>query len=129
MEVPKEPHLYDNAGWNRNAKHIMDYFLYKEVPRLLPEARARIVDKALAKMDELDEMRTWYFKKEVEPLTYMPYISDVVERMSRYRLTDILSYTRWIRAGSYYHLQIVKQEKLNARSQSPVLLSTTHSPV
>ena len=62
MEVPRPPHEHDSAGWNRNVEHILDYFLYQEVALLSPEERAGIVDKVLAKMDELDEMKLWFFK-------------------------------------------------------------------
>ena len=62
MEVPRPPHEHDSAGWNRNVEHILDYFLYQEVDSLSPEERADIVDWVLAKMDEPDEMKLWFFK-------------------------------------------------------------------
>ena len=113
VEVPKEPHLHNSAGWNRNAEHILDYFLYQEVPGLTPEVRALLVDRVLAKMDEVKEMKRWLFEREENPFSYMPYLTEVVECISRYKLKKIKSYTRWIRPKSYYHLQVLQQDKLN----------------
>ena len=64
-------------------------------------------------MDELDEMRLWFFKREQQPLSFMSYLAEVVDRMSGHHLTDIRLYTRWIRPGSYYHLRILEREELN----------------
>ena len=113
VEVPRPPHEHDSAGWNRNVEHILDYFLYQEVDSLSPEQRAGIVDKVLAKMDELDEMKLWFFKRERQPLSFMSYLAEVVDQMSGHHLTDIRLYTRWIQPGSYYHLRILEREELN----------------
>ena len=80
MEVPRPPHEHKSADWNRNVEHILDYFLYQEVPSLSPKERAAIVDKALAKMEELTEMRHWFFKWEKDPLGFMTYLAEVVDR-------------------------------------------------
>ena len=113
VEIPRPPHEHDSAGWNRNVERILDYFLYQEVASLSPTERAIIVDKVLAKMDELDEMKLWFFKRERQPLSFMSYLAEVVDRMSGHHLTDIRLYTRWIRPGSYYHLRILEREELN----------------
>ena len=75
-------------------EHILDYFLYKEVTSLSPEERADIMDKALAQMEELDEMKLWFFKQEKQPLSFMPYLAEVVDRVSGHHLTNIHLYTR-----------------------------------
>ena len=114
VEVPQLPHEHNSVGWNRNVEHILDYFLYKEVTSVSPEERAGIVDKVLAQMDELDEVKLWFFKWEKQPLTFMAYLSEVVDRVSSHQLTEICLYTKWIRPGSYYHLQILRREELDS---------------
>ena len=96
VEVLQPPHEYNSAGWNQNTEHILDYFLYKEVHSLTPEERAKIVDDMLARMDELDEMKLWFFKWEKWPLSFMTYLSEVVDRFCGYQLVDICLYMRWI---------------------------------
>ena len=55
----------------------------------------------------------WYFLKEENSLKFMEYLSNVINRVSSHQLGAIKEYTCWIKAGSYYHLSILRREELN----------------
>ena len=79
-KVPREPTYYRNSGWSRLAGHIMDYFLYREVPGLTFKEWVEIVLNAINLMDR--NKGEWYFLKEEHPLEYTTYLAEVIDHVS-----------------------------------------------
>ena len=55
----------------------------------------------------------WYFLKEEDPLKFMEYLSDIIDRVSSRQVGAIKGYTKWIKEGTYYHTSILRREQLN----------------
>ena len=88
----------------------MNWFLYNEGKDLSAERWAQIILRALAHMSQ--NMDEWLFEREQQPLWYMTYLTEVINKAGGPTLTTMRKYTLWIKPGSFYHLRIYQLKEL-----------------
>ena len=105
------PDMPKSEGWKADYFTFFHYFLrghYSHIP--LAQLRP-IIEPVLRYLATRREF--WVRLKEEDPLRLMPYLASVFERQTGLALPALAKYTKWIKAGSFYHGIIREQEELN----------------
>ena len=107
----ESPDMPKSEGWKADYSTFFRYFLRGHYSHI-PSAQLRqIIEPVLRYLGTCWEF--WARLKEEEPLWLMPYLVAVFEKVTGLALPALAKYTKWIKAGSFYHGIIREQEELN----------------
>ena len=92
---------FHSSGWRKDLEHILqvyyrysaDYFTEVEWSRI----KERFFDHFIQFKKEALEL------KEAHPMDLMAYIQDLFYQATGLHLDGLVSFTGWIKKGSYYH--------------------------
>ena len=105
------PDMPKSEGWKADYSTFFRYFLQGHFPHI-PLTQLRLIIKPVLRY--LGTHREfWARLKEEDPLRLMPYLAAVFERQIGLALPALAKYTKWIKAGSFYHGIIHEREELN----------------
>ena len=105
------PDMPKSEGWKADYFTFFRYFLWGHYSHI-PLAQLRpIIEPVLRYLGTRREF--WAQLKEENPLWLMPYLAAVFKRQTGLTLPTLAKYTKWIKAGSFYHGIIREWEELN----------------
>ena len=102
---------FHSSGWRKDLEHILrvyyrysiDYFTEAEWSRI----KERFFDHFIQFKKEALEI------KEARPMDFMAYIQDLFYQATGLHLDGLVSFTGWIKKGSYYHGIVAQQGRLH----------------
>ena len=115
------PDMPKSEGWKVDYSTFFCYFLRGHFPHIPLAQLQQIIEPVLRYLGTRREF--WARLKEEDPLQLMPYLAAVFKRQTGLTLPALAKYTKWIKAGSFYHGIIREREELN---HTPHL---AHAPV
>ena len=105
------PEIPKSEGWKVDYSTFFHYFLPGHFPHI-PLAQLRpIIEPVIRYLGTHREF--WAQLKEEDPLQLMPYLAAIFKRQMTLALPALAKYTKWIKAGSFYHGIIREREELN----------------
>ena len=105
------PDMPKSEGWKADYSTFFRYFLQGHYSHISPAQLRQIIKPVLRYLGTRREF--WARLKEEDPLRLMPYLAAVFERQTGLTLPTLAKYTKWIKAGSFYHGIICEREELN----------------
>ena len=105
------PDMPKSEGWKADYSTFFRYFLQGHYSHIPPAQLRQIIEPVLRYLGTRREF--WARLKEEDPLQLMPYLAAVFERQTGLALPALAKYTKWFKAGSFYHGIIREREKLN----------------
>ena len=92
---------YCSSRWQKDLEHILKVYYKFTVEYFMEEdwhpVKEQFFDLFLQHKKEAMEV------KEAQPLDFMAYLQDLFYRATGLHLDGLVSFTRWIKKGSYYH--------------------------
>ena len=96
---------YRSSGWQKDIEHILkayykcavDYFTEED----WHEIKEQFFNLFLQHKNEALEV------KEAQPLDFMAYLQDLFHRATGLHLDSLVSFTGWLKCGSYYHRLVI----------------------
>ena len=102
---------FHSCGWRKDLEHILkvyykysvDYFMESEWVRV----KERFFDHFV--QHKLEALAL----KEARPMDFMAYVQDLFYQATGLHLDGLVSFTGWIKKGSYYHGIVARQGRLH----------------
>ena len=112
---PRDPQKraakYRSAGWKKDLEHALKVYYRHNVASFKGAEWAKMKEKFFTHLLPCKEEMLGI--KESHPMEYMPYAEDQFCRAMGLRLNGLRDFTRWIKAGSYYHGLVARQGHLH----------------
>ena len=105
------PSLPKSEGWRVNFTTILKYFMQLHYPSITPVRIRQAIRVVLSWLEDRQEY--WQPVREGDPIAFMKYLAQVVQEQTGLLLPALKKYTKWIKASSWHHAVVLKQEQLN----------------
>ena len=102
---------FHSSGWRKDLEHILRVYYRFSVASFMEAEWTRV--------------KEWFFDhfiqhkgealalKEARPMDFMAYIQDLFYQATSLHLDGLMSFTGWIKRGSYYHGIVARQGRLH----------------
>ena len=100
-----------SSGWRKDLEHILQVYYKFSIASFREaewaRAKERFFDHFLQYKEEALAL------KEAHPMDFMAYIQDLFYQATGLHLDGLVSFTGWIKKGSYYHGIVARQGRLH----------------
>ena len=86
---------YVPSGWKRDLLHIVGYHYASQITPLDSRGWEADSQKCMQAMEACKD-KEWLAIKELQPLKFMGYVSEVFREVTGHHLKKLIDYTGWI---------------------------------
>ena len=102
---------FHSSGWRKDLEHILKVYYKYSVDYFMESEWARVKEQFFDHF--IQHMSEALALKEARPMDFMAYVQDLFYQTTGLHLDGLVSFTGWIKKGSYYHGIVAQQGRLH----------------